>query len=64
MLVNVGPPVRISADLGLQPIDVPELRRGRVRVEEIVDPKRRAPIRRKGIVNIEVQFSPKPLPLT
>src|SRR5271155_3565301 len=37
MFVDICPPVRVAADLGLQPIDIPELGRGRVGVEQIVD---------------------------
>src|SRR5271163_4958020 len=50
MFVDIGSPVRVSTNLVLQPIDIPELGRGCVGVEQIVDAERSAPARREGIV--------------
>jgi len=47
MLVDICPPVRVAADLGMQPIDIPELGRGRVGIEQIVDAQSGAPARRE-----------------
>ena len=36
MFMNICPAIRVAADLRLQPIDVPELGRGGMCIEEIV----------------------------
>ncbi len=56
MFMDIGAAVRVGADLGLQPIDIPEFGRRRMGVEQIVDAERGAPARRESIVRIEIQL--------
>src|SRR5271155_105675 len=62
MLVDIGAPVRIGSNLGLQTVDVPELGRRRVSVEQIVDAERGSHATRESIMNVEVQL-PIALPI-
>ena len=57
MFMDIGPTVRVGADLVLQSIDIPEFGRGRVGIEEIVDAERDAPARWQRTMNVEVQLA-------
>src|SRR6202140_3667021 len=57
MLMDVGAPVRVGPDLGSKAIDIPELRRRRMSVEQIVDASRGSPPATKGIVSVEIQLA-------
>ena len=56
MFVDIRPPVRIACDLGLEAVDIPELGRGCVRVEQVVEADRKNPVPREGVMNVQVDL--------
>src|SRR5580692_2119561 len=57
MLVNIGSSIRVRANLVLQPVDIPKLRRSRMRVQEIVDAECGAPAGGERVMRIDVHLS-------
>src|SRR5271163_3323006 len=57
MLVDIGAPVRIGSNLGLQPVYVPELGRRCVSVEQIVNAEGGNNALRESIMKVEIQLS-------
>ena len=57
MLVDIGAPVWIGGNLGLQPVYVPELGRGCVSVEQIVNAERADKASRESLMKVEIQLS-------
>ena len=54
MLVHIRAPIRVGMDLRLQTVDIPELRRRGMGVEQIVYAQRSAPAGVECVVDIEV----------
>src|SRR5271163_2068968 len=56
VFVNIGAPVRVAANFILQSIDIPELGRRGVSVQQIVDAYGDAPTGLERIMDVKIQF--------